>query len=135
MEKAIDNTAKIVEITYNDIIEEFIPTKQGYTFTGWKLDDIIFSNEKYEFYENITLSGNFIPNIYEITYDNDGIITKENVTYNEAISLNRPVKEGYEFIGWYLDNQLFTNTIYQFDKNITLVAKWEKVQETPCKWG
>ena len=125
-----DNTEKIVEITYNDIIEEFIPTKQGYTFTGWKLDDIIFSNEKYEFYENITLSGNFIPNIYEITYDNDGIITKENVTYNEAISLNRPVKEGYEFIGWYLDNQLFTNTIYQFDKNITLVAKWEKVQET-----
>lgn len=39
------------------------------------------------------------------------------------------VKEGYKFVGWYLDNNLYDfNT--EVKENINLKAKWEKIENT-----
>ena len=122
-----DGMTKTVDIFYQDKIEEFIPFKIGYTFLGWKLNGEIFDKDSYDFSENINLVGEFIPNTYELSFDNDGVISKQNILYNEEIELSIPNKDGYKFMGWYLDNELFTETSYLFDKNITLVAKWEKI--------
>lgn len=70
-------------------------------------------------------------NEYNINYDLDGGTTTNTskvVKYNDIIGeLPIPTKENYEFIGWYYNNQLINeNTIYDFNENITLEAKYEQ---------
>lgn len=67
---------------------------------------------------------------YTVTFDADG--EKESVSVKEgekASEKEAPQKEGYTFLGWYLEDQK-----YDFETpvstDITLCAKWEK-NETP----
>lgn len=67
---------------------------------------------------------------YTVTFDVDG--EKESVSVKEgekASEKEAPQKEGYTFLGWYLEDQK-----YDFETpvstDITLCAKWEK-NETP----
>lgn len=70
------------------------------------------------------ISGN-----YKVAFDTDGGSTIEN----QYIELNHhvkepvePTKEGYTFVGWYLNDELYDfNTLV--DRNFVLVAKWEEV--------
>ena len=65
---------------------------------------------------------------YTVTFNTDGAnnIDSVNVGKNETISKpSDPVKSGYKFIGWYLNDELFDFST-KIEKNITLVAKWEK---------
>lgn len=71
---------------------------------------------------------------YTVKFDTDGgsKIANKTVTRNSKIAEPTvPEKEGYTFIGWFADEE-FT-TAYDFDskitKNITLYAKWEKVND------
>ena len=64
-----------------------------------------------------------------VTFDpNNGDATHSvEVVVGTTISFpEEPVKEGYAFKGWFLDNQEFTSNS-TFSKNVTLVAKWEKI--------
>jgi uncharacterized repeat protein (TIGR02543 family) len=113
------------------------PTRLGYTFNGWYLDEaltnpfiaVILSKT------SLTLYAKWTINHYTITFEeNDG---------SEEIDLNQPyqslvteptppTKIGHIFNGWYLDIQ-FT-TPYNFTtmpaENITLYAKWTPIQYT-----
>ena len=65
---------------------------------------------------------------YIVTFNTDGANNIEPVSVgkNETISKpSDPVKSGYKFIGWYLNDELFDFTT-KIEKDITLVAKWEK---------
>ncbi len=71
---------------------------------------------------------------YTVKFDTDGgsEIASKTVTRNSKIAEPTvPKKEGYKFDGWFADEE-FT-TAYDFDskitKNITLYAKWEKVND------
>ena len=71
---------------------------------------------------------------YTVKFDTDGgsKIANKTVTRNSKVAEPTvPEKEGYTFIGWFIDEE-FT-TAYDFEskitKNITLYAKWEKVDE------
>lgn len=71
-----------------------------------------------------------VPTKYTISYDLDGgLFNGEAVTEftaGENVTLLTPVKEGYEFLGWYQgDEKVETIT----DKNYELVAKWKKIEE------
>ena len=69
------------------------PTKEGYTFSGWI--DIPETMPE----ENITISGTFTINQYNVTYIIDGeVYTTIAVTYGENITLPEvPEREGYAF--------------------------------------
>ena len=65
-----------------------------------------------------------------IEFDSDGgsNFEKINIKKDEHITLPTPTKEGYNFIGWYLDSKLVNNeTTYTSDTK--LIAKWEKIPE------
>ena len=110
------------------------PTKEGYKFVGWYLEE-----KEYKFNlmpeKNITLVAKWeevvIPvTKYTITLDvNGGNVLSSNTITGEkgsAISLPNPTKEGYNFLGWYKGEVKFEETSMP-EKNITLVAKWEEV--------
>ena len=68
-------------------------------------------------------------NNYTITFDPNSsklVSQTKGVTYGEKIGA-MPVYEltDYVFMGWYLDGVQYTaNSVYNFDHNITLTAKW-----------
>ncbi|MCX4254741.1 MAG: InlB B-repeat-containing protein [Bacilli bacterium] len=71
--------------------------------------------------------------IYTVSFNSDGGSAVDSIRVQEGGSIaepSAPVKEGYYFAGWYLDNIAFDfkNTINQ---DITLVAKWEVIPDDP----
>lgn len=64
-----------------------------------------------------------------VTFDSDGGTTIESQkikTGEYATAPIDPVKENYEFKGWYLDDVLFDFPSTKIENNITLKAKWEE---------
>lgn len=74
------------------------------------------------------------PNIYKITYNtNGGTINKNTFTVAAGMTygnLENPTKKGYNFKGWYLDNNYKTkidsNTKVVLSTDHTIYAKWEQ---------
>jgi len=107
------------------------PTKEGYDFVGWYIGE-----EEYNFQspvtDNLTLTAKWEIKEYTITFDANGgsDVAALTVKYNEkAQKPNDPVKEGYNFLGWYNGEVAYT-----FEEsvvsNLTLVAKWEEKEYT-----
>ncbi|MBU1094159.1 MAG: leucine-rich repeat protein [Firmicutes bacterium] len=113
------------------------PSKDGYTFAGWYLDDEAFQNPlDLSSFDLSELTGDIIVyakwniNQYSISFDSNGGTDVAEITqdYNSLVSApNDPEKEDFIFGGWYIDPE-FT-TLYQFDhiasNDITLYAKWQ----------
>ncbi|MBR5663034.1 MAG: InlB B-repeat-containing protein [Bacilli bacterium] len=88
------------------------PTKRGYKFDNWYLN-----NEVYDFDTVITspisLEARYTKETYEISYDLDGGSLGSNTNPTEYdvdsdITLFNPSKQGYDFVGWRLNNSTET---------------------------
>jgi len=73
-----------------------------------------------------------VTNKYTIKFETDGGSRVANKTVTSGSKVSKPIdptKDGYKFIGWYLNDK-----VYDFNskitKNITLTAKWEKIEES-----
>lgn len=111
-----------------------IPTKDYYIFEGW-----YYQNEKYteipaNFAKDITLTARWTKTVYTITYNVDGgILTndvKNTYTNGETITLPTPTKDGFTFLGWYSNDVKITEIASTSFGDLTLNAKWEKINET-----
>lgn len=63
--------------------------------------------------------------LYTVTFDVTGGETLQPISgiYGAALNLPTPVKEGYKFVGWYLNNDdQFAETT--FTRDVTVVAHW-----------
>ena len=66
------------------------------------------------------------PNKVVITYNINGgndIISSSTIEKGSTLTLPTPTREGYKFVGWYVDGKL-VDEYTRFDKNTTIVAKW-----------
>ena len=103
-----------------------IPTKEGYTFINWVIDDEKV-DENYIVKENITLIAIYEKDkeeesvieldIYTIKYDTDGGTKIGDYTVikgEKAMKPTDPVKAGYEFKEWTLDGKS-----YDFNSEVT----------------
>ena len=78
------------------IVAEPIPTKEGYTFSGWSnLPATMPAND-------VTVSGSFTINKYLVTFKiGDTVVASESLEYGTAIvAPEAPEKEGHTFNGW-----------------------------------
>ena len=85
---------KASDVDYGTAITaEAVPSKEGYTFSGWsEIPSTMPDND-------VTVTGTFTINKYTITYIIDGEVFKSmEVEYNSAITPpDAPAQEGYDF--------------------------------------
>ncbi|EIS8278507.1 InlB B-repeat-containing protein [Listeria monocytogenes] len=146
LHNAYTATFDVDGVKTNEVVEETkllqeptAPTKEGYTFTGWY--DAKTGGNKWDFAtdkmpaEDITLYAQFTINSYTATFDIDGKLTTQKVTYQSLLEEPAaPTKDGYTFKGWYDAKTGGTKWDFATGKmpagNITLYAQFTK-NDTP----
>lgn len=67
--------------------------------------------------------------VVTVTFDSNGGSEVSSIQVNKGELIEKPsdpIREGFEFDGWYLNDQLFIFT-KAIEKDITLIAKWNEV--------
>ncbi len=120
------------------------PTRDGYTFDGWYLDDGM-TGEKVtgfdagEYTDNQTFYGKWI-RTYTITYEGaDGLENLNPTSYTvleDDLVLQPVSKPGSKFLGWFDDdNTLVTSIEAGTVGNINLTAKWAEFPVLVTTYG
>ncbi len=115
----------------NKVIKPTNPTKEGYTFVGWYLND-----EAYDFNSpvnsNITLVAKWkeiVNNSFTVIFNTNGGSQVEAQKVNKGNKVTKPeapIKDGYTFIGWFLNGTKFDFET-PITKDITLEAEWKEI--------
>ena len=129
-------------IDYNDIhtISSTTPTREGYTFKGWRRNDtntLINEGTSFEMPANhVTLTAQWETNSYQVIYnlndgtDGTGSFSNNTLDYDSlyAVPSTSPTRTGHTFTGWKRSD---TNTVIQKSSqfripanNVTLTAQW-----------
>lgn len=95
---------------YGSIIEKpEQPSKTGYNFVGWYLDDVEFEFPAHA-NANITLQAKYEVQTYTATFNNENGELYRTVTHNhdsKIIVPTAPAKAGHSFVKWQLDGEDF----------------------------
>jgi len=106
------------------ITEPTDPTRAGYTFDAWQLDEVDFDFTD-PITDDITLVAAWLEN-FTVTFDSDGgsaVTAKEIADGATATAPTDPTKAGYTFNEWYNGETLFNFTT-PITEDITLTAHW-----------
>ena len=114
------------------------PSKDGFDFLGWYLksedsEEQVVAN-KTVFKEDTTVYAKWKqqPEAVAVTFDAKGgicAVTSAKVNANKKLdSLPNPTREGYTFLGWYIQGTETKVTVETpYETSTTLEARWEKV--------
>ncbi len=108
-----------------------VPARKGYTFDGWSFGE----NERFfampaETFGDKKLYANWTANAYTITYNANGGTLDDNaqpVVYDSNVTLKTPSRDAYTFAGWYNGDVLVSSGVWAIADNVTLVARWTKI--------
>lgn len=109
-------------------------TKLGHNFVGWYDNPEFSGNPITEIAANstgdMTLYAKWEVSVFDITYElNGGINASENPDSYDVnklpLVLGEPTKTGYNFLGWYLDDEKIDSIMEGTTGEIKLVAQWE----------
>ncbi len=106
-------------------------TVDGYIFVGWYVDDTAVTKlDGDKYFANITVTAKYRKEPVKVVFVSEGV--EYPVEYDEGQTASpKPLeREGYEFVGWYLDEACTKE--YDFDKplgaDVKLYAKWKKAE-------
>ncbi|MDY0210766.1 MAG: InlB B-repeat-containing protein [Acholeplasma sp.] len=108
------------------------PYKVGHDFEGWYSDEALTTVFAFSTMpaNNITLYAKWVVKNFTISFEENGgeTLTDLEVPYQGVMpTMPVPIKEGYRFVGWFID-EAFTTAFTQevmADSNIDLFAKYE----------
>lgn len=134
--KFYDNRGdKVVTVNENETTAppNLFNTRKGYRFDGWYDENGHQFNKNTKVTKNLTLNDRWTK-LWSITFDLDGgtgSLKREVPDKDQLMRPHDPEKKGFKFVGWYTDAAKTTE--YDFDKlvtkDMTLYAKWEKIEE------
>ena len=113
-------------------LTKYIPTKEGCAFAGWYSDSkLTTAVTSLKLTADITVYAKWTPAEYTLTFATNGgsKINDLPVSVDTTVDLRQyvPVREGYDFVGWYADRKLTTPvTVLQLTEDTTVYAKWEE---------
>ena len=131
-----------VDVEYDAEYTLPLPTRSGYTFTGWTYNGNEFKDGIWLIDYDITIDANWQANVYTLKYNDidissdndfqysDGSSVSVSVTYDDQFDLPVIYRDGYTFIGWYIDDLPIDSNAWCYDYDIELIPKWEANQYT-----
>ena len=114
------------------------PTKKGYNFSGWKCDGEYVNLKPFMLQkEEVTLVATWQPKSYTVLLDfSGGAIVESDVsisqkrvsaTYAQSVNFPTPIKDGYDFTGWYYGEEKLNVSSWNLDVgDVVLKAGWEQ---------
>ncbi len=118
--------------------EPAAPERIGYDFTGWYGDKSCTALFDFSspVTEDTTLYAGWTPSLFTVSFDannGSGEIIDKQAVYGETVeAADDPVRDGYDFVGWYLDAE--GTEKYSFSAKVTgdltLYAVWQAKSET-----
>lgn len=139
-ESALGSACDSITAIYGAEIEMPVPTKYGYTFTGWYYDAACTQPASYTTMPDlgdtgavVTVYAGWTEKVYDITLDagENGVVTPSayTVTFGSAYgSLPTPTKDGHTFIGWFTQpeggDQITAAVLVELDTHHTLYAQY-----------
>ena len=134
-------SSRTKQVTYDDAFILEVPTRTGYTFSGWYDGDTkVTSNtgksrKDYLYTYDKTLTAEWEINEYKVTLNTSGgggtVSGAGKYDYNSRVTITATTNAGYTWLGWYdgttkvSENLTYTFTIPT--ENKTYTAKWSKV--------
>ena len=130
-----------IETSGNEILTlPNAPQKENYSFKGWYFDNESFEDElTNDFYVNIALKSdvnvyayyeliNEEPKEFKVSFELNGGTGVSDFKTNKIEKEPLPTRDGYTFLGWYLEKSLINKVTFPFEvtKDQTLYAKWEE---------
>jgi uncharacterized repeat protein (TIGR02543 family) len=111
------------------LIDLPVPKREGYNFVGWvETDSDMILPASLRLTKDFHLLALWEGKLYSVIYETNGGIPIEEdfFAYESSIELKTPRKQGYTFIGWYIDETLETpfNIITMPMEHLTVFAKW-----------
>ena len=114
----------------NKIEKEPLPTKDGYTFLGWYLEENFINKVTFPFEvtKDQTLYAKWEENTYNVHFELNGGTGVSDFKTNKIEKEPLPIRDGYTFLGWYLEENFINKVTFPFEvtKDQTLYAKWEE---------
>lgn len=117
-----------------DPVQAIAIPEQGFHFENWTRSDTVVSNDSvYNFIcanHNDTLTANYSPFSYNLDLlvvpALSGFVTGEGTyAYGESVTINASPALGFEFVGWFNDNQLVST-----ENEYTLVMPFNDIEYT-----
>jgi uncharacterized repeat protein (TIGR02543 family) len=111
-----------------------VPTKVGYIFEGWysTADYTSISLTQIPMGSNgdLTLYAKWTVKTFDLSFETSGATAIDSKTFDYAESIvlpSNPVRIGYDFGGWYLNEELTIsfNLTTMPEHDVTIYAKWE----------
>ena len=140
----INDDECVIQLEYQSY-NEVQPLEEGFNSgefidlipnTKYRLSVIDITYDEYVIHEEyVSTLEEAVTTTFTVYFDTDGgtEIEPQEVPLNgHATQPEDPVKEGYEFVGWFADNDFTKEYIFEefVTEDITIYAKWESLVET-----
>ena len=110
-----------------------VPTREGYRFAGWFMNDAEVKEISKEQTGSVTLTAKWDAIVYgAISYElNEGVLPEGAPTqYEEGVGVAElpvPTREGHRFAGWFMNDAEVKEISKEQTGAVTLTAKWEVI--------
>lgn len=140
-----DTSTSSQSVIYGEFFELPVPTRTGYTFLGWYVnnqritDSSGYSLSPYMYTKNVKAVAKWESRTYTVSLNRNnteaGIVSGSGeYDYGETVTISANTYLGYEFMGWYdeNDNLVSTEEKYTFkigSNDLNYTAKWRVKEE------
>ena len=137
-------------VTFNESFNFGTASKDNYTFLGWEYNGTLITDANGTGLttwnidaENIVVKARFEGHLHSVSFQTQlnektssnagSVFGGGTFNYGSQQTISATTNLGYDFIGWYEDNELVSeNSTFNYTipaKNVTLIAKWQTKDE------